>query len=174
MAGISIADIRKQLHTEKVVRMMPNMAARVSEGFTAWTATNKVTGLEKKWIENFLNETGAQLYVKEEQKIDRVTAITGSGPAYIFNTLSVFIYAAENLGFKKEEAKKMIHQVLRGADALADEGIDFAELTRQVTSKGGTTEAALKVFAKSNLKKMWNKAIVAAYDRARELSKKIM
>ena len=172
MAGIAIADIRKQLKTNKIVRMMPNMAARVGEGFTVWTATTKIASKEKKWVKNFLEKIGAQLYVKSEQQIDKATAITGSGPAYIFNTLSVFIHAAEELGFKKEEANQMVRQVLRGVNALADKNTDFQELTRQITSKGGTTEAALRVFATSGLEKIWKRAVMAAYKRTRELSKK--
>jgi len=171
MAGIAIADIRKQLKTSKIVRMMPNMAARVGEGFTVWTATTKVASKEKKWVKNFLEKIGAQLYVKSEQQIDKATAVTGSGPAYILNTLSVFIHAAEELGFKKEEANQMVRQVLRGVNALTKENIDLAELTRQVASKGGTTEAALEVFANANLKKTWTRAITAAYKRAGKLSK---
>ena len=171
MAGVSISNIRNQLKTDKVVRMMPNIAARVGESFTVWTATAKVTTLEKKWVESFLVKIGAQLYVKTEQKIDKATAVTGSGPAYIFNTLSVFIYTAQQLGFNSEEARQMIRQVLRGTSALADENVDFSELTRQVTSKGGTTEVALQVFTNSDFKKIWIKAVTAAYNRARKLSK---
>lgn len=171
MVGISIATMQKQLKVIKVVRMMPNMAARVDEGFTAWTASGAVSTPEKKWVQNLLIQIGIELYVNSEQKIDKVTAVTGSGPAYIFNTLSVFIEATRKLGFNSKEAKQMVHQVLRGVDALSDEGVDFTELTRQVTSKGGTTEAALEVFSNSDFKKTWEKAIVAAYQRARKLSK---
>lgn len=171
MAGISIAHICRQLKNKKVVRMMPNIAARAGEGLTAWTAAFKVSAAEKKWIKNFLIKIGAELYVKKEEQIDKATAVIGSGPAYIFNTLSIFINAAEQLGFKPKEAYLMVRQVLRGASALADEDVDFAELARQVTSKGGTTEAALKIFNNSDFKKIWVKAIGAAYKRARELSK---
>lgn len=171
MAGVSIANISARLKTDKIIRMMPNIAARMGEGFTAWTATTKVSALEKKWIKNFLIKMGDQLYVNTEQKIDKATAITGSGPAYIFNTFSVFIHATQQLGFKKEEARRMVYQVLRGVYALANANNNFEELTHQVTSKGGTTEAALKVFTDSNLKKIWTKAITAAYKRAHKLSK---
>lgn len=171
MAGVSISGVRSQFNTNKIIRMMPNMAARVNESFTAWTATTKVNAREKKWVKNFLIKIGDQLYVKNEQLIDKATAVTGSGPAYLFNTLSVFILAAEKLGFRPEEARRMVRQVLRGASALATEDVDFAELTRQVTSKGGTTAAALKIFATSDFKKTWTKAIIAAYKRAQKLSK---
>lgn len=171
MAGISISEISKQFKIKKVVRMMPNMAARADEGFTAWTTTSNVSPQEKVWMKNFLSKIGTELYVKEEGWINKATAITGSGPAYIFNTLSVFTEAAKKLGFKEKGAHLMILQVLRGVNALVDENTDFAELTLQVASKGGTTEAALKVFADSNTKKVWIKAVEAAYKRARELSK---
>jgi len=172
MAGVSINNIRKQLKTNKVIRMMPNIAARAGEGFTVWTATVYVSALEKKWTRNFLVRIGSQLYVKTEQKIDKATAVTGSGPAYIFNTLSAFMNAARQLGFKPGEAQSMVRQVLRGANALVEKNTNFVELTHQITSKGGTTEAALRIFTGAKLKKIWIKAIEAAYKRARELSKK--
>ena len=171
MAGVSISDIRAKLKIEKIIRMMPNMAARVGKSFTAWTAAARVSVQEKKWIENFLARIGLQLYVKTEQEIDKATAVTGSGPAYIFNTLFVFMQSAQKLGFTREETHRMAIQVLRGVNALVNKDTDFTELTHQVTSKGGTTEAALKVFANSDFKKTWVKAITAAYKRARELSK---
>lgn len=172
MAGVSISEISNQLKTKKIARMMPNIASRVNEGFTAWTATKGVNTKEKKWLENFLTQIGDQLYVKTEDKINKATAVTGSGPAYIFNTLSFFTEATQKLGFTEKESRLMVRQVLRGASALVNKDVDFAELTRQVTSKGGTTEAALKVFAESDQKQTWSKAINAAYKRTRELSKK--
>ncbi len=171
MAGISITNIKTKFKINKVIRMMPNMAARVGESFTAWTVTTKVNVLEKKWVENFLAKIGAQLYVKTEQEIDKATAVTGSGPAYLFYTLSVFMHATLQLGFNPKEARRMVHQVLRGVSALVKEDTNFMELTHQVTSKGGTTEAALKVFTNSNFKKIWMRAIMAAYKQARQLSK---
>ncbi|MDP2789425.1 MAG: pyrroline-5-carboxylate reductase [bacterium] len=171
MAGVSITNIKTKLKIDKVIRMMPNIAARVGEGFTIWTANTKVSNLEKKWVKNFLAKMGNQLYVRTEQKIDKATAITGSGPAYIFNILFIFMNATQQLGFTREEAHRMVRQVLRGANALINEDADFMELTHQVTSKGGTTEAALRVFADSDFQKTWDKAIAAAYKRAQELSK---
>jgi len=171
MAGVSIANIRNQLNVDKVIRMMPNTGARVGESFTAWTATKKVSTIEKKWVEEFLTQMGDQFYVKDEKQIDKITAITGSGPAYIFNTLSVFMKAAVKLGFKEKEAYRMVRQVLRGVNALTDGESNFTELTQQITSKGGTTEAALKVFTDSKLEKIWKEAVNAAYKKAQELSK---
>ncbi|OGI90790.1 pyrroline-5-carboxylate reductase [Candidatus Nomurabacteria bacterium RIFCSPLOWO2_01_FULL_40_15] len=171
MAGVSITSIKTKLKIDKVIRMMPNIAARVRESFTAWTATAKVNDSEKKWVKNFLIKMGDELYVNTEKKIDQATAVTGSGPAYIFNILFIFMNVTQQLGFTKKEAHRMARQVLRGVNALVDKNTNFAELTQQVTSKGGTTEVALKVFADSNLKKIWMKAIAAAYKRAHELSK---
>lgn len=170
MAGVPISKISIKLKNNRIIRMMPNIAARVGQGFTVWTATPKVSALEKKWIKNFLTKMGDQLYVNTEQKIDKATAITGSGPAYIFNTLSVFAHATQHLGFKKKEAYRMVHQVLRGVEALSNTNSKFEYLTQQVTSKGGTTEAALQVFENSNLKKIWVSAVNAAYKRAKKLS----
>lgn len=170
MAGVYMKEISNQLKTKKVARMMPNLASRVDEGFTAWIATNEVNAREKEWIKNFLTQMGTQLYVKKEEDMNKATAITGSGPAYIFNTLSLFTRAAQKIGFSEKESRLMVRQVLRGASALINENTDFAELTRQVTSKGGTTEAALKVFNESKMKETWAKAVRKAYKRAQELS----
>jgi pyrroline-5-carboxylate reductase len=171
MAGVSISKIQNKLHTKKVVRMMPNIASRVGEGFTTWTTTTKVSAKEKKWVKNLLAEMGDELYVKSEKEIDKATAITGSGPAYLFNVLSIFINSAQELGFKKEEAHKMVLQTLRGVNALSNKDTDFKELINQIASKGGTTEAALKIFNHSKLNEIWTKAVLNAYKRAVQFSK---
>ena len=171
MAGVSISKIGKKLKTKKVIRLMPNIASRVNEGFTTWTTTSIVNIEEKKWVRNLLAEMGDELYVKTEKEIDKATAITGSGPAYLFNVLAVFVDSAQKLGFKKEEAHKMVLQTLRGVNALADKNTDFKELIDQIASRGGTTEIALKVFKASKLDKIWAKAVVGAYKRATQLSK---
>ena len=171
MAGVSISKIQKKLNNKKIVRMMPNIASRVDEGFTTWTATKKVNIEEKTWVKNLLVEMGDELYVKTENEINKATAITGSGPAYLFNVLSIFIDSAQELGFKKEEAHRMVLQTLRGVNALSKKDTDFRELVKQIASKGGTTEAALKVFNSSKLGKIWAKAVLNTYKRAEQLSK---
>ncbi|MFA6000134.1 MAG: pyrroline-5-carboxylate reductase [Candidatus Paceibacterota bacterium] len=171
MAGVSISKIQKKLHIKKVVRLMPNIASRVNAGFTTWTTATGVNTEERKWIKNLLTEMGDELYVKNEQTINKATAITGSGPAYLFNVLSVFVNSAQELGFKKEEAHRMVLQTLRGVNALSNKDTNFKELISQIASKGGTTEAALKIFNASKLDKIWAKAVLNAYKRAEQLSK---
>lgn len=172
MAGVSISEISKVLNTQKVVRMMPNLGARVNQSFTSWTTSKKVSIEEKKWVKNFLNSFGTELYVNNEDKINKSTAVSGSGPAYLFFILSIFVDAAKDLGFKEKEARSMVQQVLRGVNSLSNENTDFKELAKQVTSKGGTTEAALKVFSENKTEDIWLKAVRVAYLRALELSKK--
>lgn len=171
MAGVSIKNIEKILKSKKVIRMMPNIAARVSEGFTAWTATEKVSVGEKKWTQDFLENIGAELYVKNEDKINRVTAITGSGPAYVFFVLSSFVKSAKKLGFSEGEARLMVAQVLKGVKILSEENSDFDDFVKQIASKGGTTEAALNIFKDANTELVWARAVEAAYKRAIKLSK---
>ena len=170
MAGVSITSLRR-LGAEKIVRMMPNTPAQVGVGFTAWTATDAVIQSEKNFLETILSYMGKHLYVAHEDDINKATAISGSGPAYFFTMLIAFIDAARNLGFSKEEANAMVIQTMKGASALIDEKTNLDQLVQRVASKGGTTEAALKVFKESKIDKIWEAAIRAAYRRARELAK---
>ena len=171
MAGVSIATIKKQLGNNPVVRMMPNMPAKSGEGFTVWTATKNVTTTHKRVIKKILSYMGEEMFVTTEDTIDKATAVSGSGPAYFFYTIHVFIQAAKKLGFSKDEATLMVIQTLKGASALIDKKSDVKTLVSHVASKGGTTEAALNVFTKEKMDSIWEQAIKAAYERAKELSK---
>lgn len=171
MAGVSIESLRR-FGTNKIVRMMPNTPAQVGVGFTAWTATDSVVPDDKILLEKILSSMGKHLYVGQEDDINKATAISGSGPAYFFTMLLAFIDAAQNLGFSKEDATAMVIQTMRGASALIDEKTDLSQLIQRVASKGGTTEAALESFKKHDVDQMWQSAVKAAYEKAKELSRK--
>ncbi len=170
MAGISIASLRR-LGAEKIVRMMPNTPAQVGAGFTVWTGTENIGSDEKIFIEKILSCMGKHFSVEREDDINKATAISGSGPAYFFAMLLAFVAAARNLGFSKKEASVMVIQTMKGVSALIDEKSDLDQLVQRVASKGGTTEAALKVFREYKATEMWKKVVETAYQRAKELSK---
>lgn len=169
MAGVSVAAIRKKTGAKKIVRAMPNTPAKYGKGFTAYFASRTVNRNEVGFCEQLFNSFGISMRVSLERDIDKVTAITGSGPAYLLTVLAHFISAAENLGFSKKIAYQMVMQTLAGTKALLTDGSDPKRLITQIASKGGTTEAALREFEKAGLRKIWQSAVDAAYHRAREL-----
>jgi len=171
MAGISTAAIRKQMRAKKIVRAMPNTPARFGKGFTAFFATRTVDQQGIRFCTRLFDGLGVSLQVPSEETINKVTAVTGSGPAYLLATLTHFISAAESLGFSKKIAYKMVLQTLVGTVALLADNADPEQLIAQIASKGGTTQAALREFEKAGLRKIWQKAVDAAYARAQELGK---
>ena len=171
MAGVSIASLRG-FGAEKIVRMMSNTPAQVGVGFTAWTATGNLEANDKKLLEKILSCMGKYLYVEQEDDINKATAISGSGPAYFFLMVLELTKAAEELGFEHGVAVNMAVQTIKGASALLDEKSDLDELINKVASKGGTTEAALKSFNEHRVDQMWQSAVKAAYEKAKELSRK--
>jgi len=156
-----------------VVRVMPNTPALIGEGASALFANDKAKPMldEAKTI---FSSVGKAVVVDDEDLIDAVTAVSGSGPAYYFLLTEEMIKAACELGLPREVAKNLVLQTAKGAALLATEadkkGESPAELRRKVTSPGGTTEAALKVFTASNFSQLITDALTAARDRSRELS----
>jgi len=171
MAGISVVTIENKTGCSKIIRAMPNMPAKIGKGFTGWFATKEVSSSEKKFTKDILSLMGEALEVDSEDAINKITAISGSGPAYIFYMLDCFVYAAQSLGVKPADARKIAMATMRGSLAMIDENTDLAQLIKNVASKGGTTESALKEFDKAKLASIWKKAIASAYKRAKEFSK---
>jgi pyrroline-5-carboxylate reductase len=172
MAGVPLSTIQKELGTKKVIRCMPNTPAQIGYGMTVWKA-GKITNKEKLSIQKILAKLGEEIEVKNENMIDAATAISGSGPAYVFDFASHLIASAVALGFTKVQAKKLVTQTIVGAGMLLKTGVDDATTLRgRVTSKGGTTEAAFKIIDKNNMEKIYQRATRAAYERALVLKKK--
>lgn len=169
MAGFSIKKLLRFSGHKKIVRMMPNLGISVGAGIAVW----KKIGLSKsetKKTKNFINKITENFEVKDENTINKVTAISGSGPAYFFLLADCLIKASENLGFTKNESQKLIEKTFL-ASAILGKDSDYSALVKKVASKGGTTEAALKIFKNKNFDKIVSKAVLAAYKRAKELSK---
>lgn len=170
MAGITIAKLEAQLHCSKIVRSMPNIPTQIGMGMTVFTASANVDRKELFIIQNLINTTGKSVYVENEKLIDAATAISGSGPAYVFYFMQSMIRAAVDLGFNESEAELLVNQTFMGSVAIQNSySLSNAEWIAKVASKGGTTERALQVFEKGILEKTIVDAVKAANDRAGEL-----
>lgn len=170
MAGVKISTISKYLGVNKVIRAMPNLPAQIGAGMTAFTATEEVTRLELVMIQNLLNTTGKTVYVEKEEMIDATTAISGSGPAYVYYFMDAMMLAAKQMGFSESEAELLVNQTFMGAlDLYAKSDLSCNEWISRVASKGGTTEAALKSFNANALHQDIIDGATAALNRAIEL-----
>ncbi len=170
MAGVKISTLRNGLKHQSIVRSMPNTPAQIGMGMTVWTATPDVSGSQKETARSILATMGQELFVDEEQMIDKATAVHGSGPAYLFLFVEAFIDAAIEIGIPRQTAQQLVLQTVIGAgNLIAQSGKEPAELRRMVTSRGGTTEAALEVFQEGDFNRLVARAIAAAYQRSREL-----
>jgi len=170
MAGVTIATIQQGLGVDKVIRAMPNLPAQIGLGMTSFTASDAVTRIELVLVQNLLNTTGKAIYVGSEEAIDATTAISGSGPAYVLYFMQAMIEAASEMGFSPSEAELLVAQTFRGAvelqmknDATCEEWI------KRVSSKGGTTEAAMRTFAATSVFEDIKSGARAALARAKEL-----
>lgn len=170
MAGITISKLESQLSCSKIVRSMPNIPTQIGMGMTVFTASASVDRKELFIIQNLINTTGKSVYVENEKLIDAATAISGSGPAYVFYFMQSMIKAAVDLGFNESEAELLVNQTFMGSVAIQNSySLSNEEWIAKVASKGGTTERALQVFEKGALEKTIITAVKAANDRALEL-----
>jgi pyrroline-5-carboxylate reductase len=170
IAGKSIATISAGLGHQCLVRSMPNTPAQISEGMTVWTATPQVTALQKEWAASILGVMGAEIFINEEKYLDMATAVSGSGPAYVFLFVEAMVNAAVKIGFTTETAQKLVMQTLLGSgDLLQKSGKKPQDLRRMVTSPGGTTAEAIGVFEQGGFNDLVGRAVTAAYEKAKKL-----
>jgi pyrroline-5-carboxylate reductase len=170
MAGITISKLESYLSCSKIVRSMPNIPTQIGMGMTVFTASANVDRKELFIIQNLINTTGKSVYVENEKLIDAATAISGSGPAYVFYFMQSMIKAAVDLGFSESEAELLVNQTFMGSVAIQNSySLSNEEWIAKVASKGGTTERALQVFEKGILEKTIVEAVKAANNRALEL-----
>ena len=169
-AGIRSDSIAGWLGTERVVRSMPNTPALVGQGMTALFARAAVTGADRALVEQVIRPTGEFLWVQDEPQLDAVTALSGSGPAYVFLFLEAMIEAGTQMGLAPAQAKQLAIATFAGAARLArDSEEPPAVLRERVTSKGGTTYAALTSMQADQVPQAFIKAMHAACARAGEL-----
>jgi pyrroline-5-carboxylate reductase len=169
-AGIRTDSISRWVGTERVVRCMPNTPALVGQGMTALYPCPKVSAADKALVEQVIGTTGQYLWVTQESQLDAVTALSGSGPAYVFYFLEAMTEAGVGMGLSAAQAYQLAVATFAGASSLAAASTESPEVLRQrVTSKGGTTYAALTAMEAAGIKPAFVKAMQAAELRAREL-----
>lgn len=172
-AGLRLADLARWMGGHRrIVRCMPNTPALIGKGITGLYAAPEVSPDERARAERVLGAVGEVVWVDEEALLDPVTAVSGSGPAYVFWFLEQLAASGERLGLAPETARRLALATVRGAAELAASASESpAVLRERVTSKGGTTEAALKVFAEERMDERLARAIEAASRRGAELGK---
>jgi len=172
MAGMKLARIESVLQQNNIIRAMPNSPAELGMGMTAFTANKSLSIEQIRKAENLLATTGRTVFFENEELLDAVTALSGSGPAYFFYVVKHLIDAGKQMGFDEATSAMLVKQTMLGSFHLinnANKSLD--ELIKAVASKGGTTEAALSFFKETEIGENLEKGIVKARDRATELSK---
>lgn len=171
MAGIKIEKIQRSLNHKSVVRAMPNSPTLLGMGITGYTSAEGISFNQLMNIERLLNSTGRSVYLENEDLLDGVTALSGSGPAYFYYIVDAMIKAGTEMGIDENLSKLFVKQTMLGAYHLINNSDKSLEdLIKDVASKGGTTEAALKTFEENNFKEILQQGILNAEKRAKELN----
>jgi pyrroline-5-carboxylate reductase len=170
LAGATTAALTGTLGHDQVVRSMPNTAARLGRGMTVWYATAATTDEQRAQARAVLTALGAQLEVDDERMVAMATAVSGTGPTYVFLVMEALIDAAVHLGFPRHIAHDLVIETLEGSTLFAKQsGLHPAELRNMVTSPGGTSAAALHELESGRLRTVLSEAVWAAYRRTVEL-----
>ena len=170
MAGLRCDAIARATGAERVVRAMPNTPALIGQGIAGLYATPAVSADDRAAVEAVLAPTGEAMWVEAETDLDAVTALSGSGPAYVFYFVESMMQAATEMGLSAEQGRRLALATFKGATALARAGDDPPETLRaRVTSKGGTTHAAITAMDAAGVKPAIVRAVRAAQERARQL-----
>jgi len=170
MAGVDVQRIAAETGHEAVVRVMPNTAAFVGQAMSVWTASDAVPAERRREVAALLGSLGNEREVGDEAVLDMATAVSGSGPGFVFLFLESIIDAGVSIGLAPDVAEELAVQTLLGSATMAREMDKTpAELRKMVTSKGGTTAAGLGVLDKAGFRAIINDTIKATYERAKEL-----
>lgn len=170
MAGVAIQAMVRWLGHEKIVRAMPNLPVLVGEGVCCLYYHPSVDVKERDLVERIFSCSSKVFVLDEEKKIDLLTTVAGSGPAYVFWMFNIFCDYLKGQGIEHKMAEESVWQTFKGAVSLLNEEKNGRILQRQVTSKKGVTQAALAVLAEKNMENIWHEALKAALERTRELS----
>jgi pyrroline-5-carboxylate reductase len=174
VAGAPIVKLISGLNHERIVRSMPNTPAQIGEGITVWTASPAVPPEHRALARKLLTALGDEEFVEEESYLDMATALSGTGPAYVFLFMEALVDAGVHLGFPRRLAEKLVtHTVLGSVDYYLKRSGDLhlAHMRNQVTSPGGTSAAALYYLEKAGFRTAVSRAIWAAYERSQQLGK---
>jgi len=170
IAGARINTLSLGLNHDCLVRVMPNTPAQIGEGMSVWTATSEVSEQQRSRVKAILGAMGKEIYVDNEKSLDMVTAVSGSGPAYVFLFVETLVDAAVEIGLPRDMAEELVLQTLLGSGHLLQKsGKPPAELRRMVTSPGGTTAEALAKLDAGGFANLIKEAVKAAYRKAQQL-----
>lgn len=173
VAGTRLDTISEALGHGAIVRVMPNTPAQYGEGMSVWTATRGVTTAQLENARAILAAFGKELFMQDEKFLDMATAVSGTGPTYVFLVMEAMIDAAVHLGFPRHIAYELVTETIKGSIIYAiKSGKHPAELRNLVTSPGGTSAAALYQLEKGGIRTVISKAVLAAYERSRSLGER--
>lgn len=171
VAGATIATLSAGLGHDAIVRVMPNTPAQIGKGMLVWTATADVDDAQRARIKLVLGALGEELFVDEEKYVDMATALSGTGPTYVFLMMEALIDAGVHMGFPRRIAEQIVLQTVSGSvDFARDSKKHMAELRNMVTSPGGTSAEAMYQMEKGGLRTVYSRAVYAAYQRTQTLA----
>jgi pyrroline-5-carboxylate reductase len=172
IAGATIKKISSGLKHKAIVRSMPNTPGQIGEGITVWTASKEVTEEQQEMTRSILGALGEEVFVEDESYLDMATALSGSGPAYVFLFTEALIDAGVHMGFPRRIAEQLVLQTIKGSASFYEGASRHpATLRNQVTSPGGTSAEALYYLEKAGFRTAISRAVWAAYQRSLELGK---
>ena len=171
-AGTPVSQLKQGLRHESIVRVMPNTPAQVGEGMAVWYASPQVPKDAREKVQVTLGALGVELEVEEEKYVDMATALSGTGPTYVFLMMEALIDAGVHMGFPRRIAEQIVMQTVGGSVSYArHSGKHLAELRNMVTSPGGTSAEAIYQMEKGGLRTILSKSVHAAYKRTQSLAK---
>ena len=172
VAGATLESLSQGLGISHIVRAMPNTPGQIGEGISVWTSTAGLPDFQRQQASSILSALGKHIFMEEESFLDMATALSGSGPAYVFLFMEAMIDAGVHLGFPRRIAEQLVIQTLRGSVDYFDQRKGHpAQLRNEVTSPGGTSAAALYYLEKAGFRTAISRAVWAAYERSQELGK---
>ena len=173
VAGMPIATIHAGLDHAAIVRTMPNTPAQIGEGMTVWTVAPEVTEAQRAQAQTILQTMGSEMYVTHEDALNMATAVSGTGPTYVFLLMEALVDAAVHLGFSRRQARLLVIQTVLGSTKFAQQSDrHLAQLRNMVTSPGGTSAEAIYQLEKGGMRTVLSKAIWAAYKKSRLLGER--
>lgn len=172
VAGIDCLTIRNMIGMQKIIRAMPNTPARIGEGITVWYKTPLVSEEQSRDVEELIELLGEQVFVEDENYLNMATALSGTGPAYVYLFMEALIDAGVHMGFPRRIAEQLVVKTIRGSTDFYESNKDHpAKLRNQVTSPGGTSAEALYYLEKAGFRTAISRAVWAAYERSISLGK---
>ena len=173
-AGVTMTQVRSRLGTEAIVRVMPNTPAQIGRGISVWTASDSVDEAGRERVRAILSALGGEEFVTHEGELDMATALSGTGPAYVFLFMEALVDAGVHLGFSRRMATRLVYETVRGSVEFAAASVEHpAQLRNQVTSPGGTSAEAQYQLERGRMRTVLSDAVWAAYRRCVQLGEMV-